>query len=358
MQDLDAHKTDAAAAYIVRSFGHDNLRAQRSLLQGRLFLDAQKLSAARQTFGEAVGNSTYASMAQFWLGATTYAMGDTQQAEQYWLQALEGLPNDPSVHRSLAVLYYDRGAIDRAVHHLQNVAKLDPKDARPLRLLGLIHKDYERYAEAADYYRQALARGLVAQTREQVHVELVECLLKTREYEAGLKVLENASMTYDAVALKAECLIGLGRSSEATAELDELLAKDNQHFPSLLARASIYREQREFPQAIALLQRAVSIKSADYLAHFRLSQALRSAGSTAEADAEAARAEEIKLLRERFSKLHQDANERPSDADVRFELGQLAEQLKLPELAAIWYKACLELNPNHPAARQNLAGIR
>ncbi len=265
MQELDTHKTASAAEYIVRSFGHDNLHAQRSILQGRLFLDAQKLMAAQQAFSEAVDNSAYASIAQFWLGAVTYAMRDTQSAEQYWQQALQGLPNDPSVHRSLAMLYYDRGAIDGAVFHLQNVAKLDPSDARPLRLLGLIHKDYEKYAEAVQFYRQALARGLVAVTREQVHVELVECLIKTREYEEGLKVLANASMTYDAVALKAECLIGLGRSSEAITELDELLAKDNQHFPSLLARAQIHTEQREYPQAIAMLRRAKEIKSVDYL---------------------------------------------------------------------------------------------
>lgn len=357
MQDLDIHKDEAAATYILRSFGHENLQSPRAILQGRLFLDAQKLMAARQAFGEALPSSRFAPIAQFWLGAVNYAMTNTQAAEQYWLQSLEGLPDDPSVHRSLSMLYYDRGAIDRAVHHLQAVAKLDPKDARPLRLLGLIHKDYERYAEAADYYRQALTRGLSAQPREQVRLELVECLLKTREYDEGLKVLENASMTYDAVALKAECLIGLGRSSDAIADLDELLAKDNQHFPSLMSRASIYMEQRQYPEAIALLRRAIDIHSSDYLAHFRLAQSLRSAGQADEAKQEAARADEIKLMRERFSKLHQDANERPDDAEVRYEIGQLAEKLNLPEMAAIWYKASLALQPTHEGARKRLEAL-
>jgi tetratricopeptide (TPR) repeat protein len=354
MRRLDEHQTKDAIDYIRRSQGIVALQAQRDILEGRLYLDAGKLFAARHTFREALSNSTLAPIANYWLGATSFALNDVRAAEAYWLETLQALPHDPNAHRSLAMIYYDRGAIDHAVGHLKEVAVAAPDDARPYRLLGLIHKDYEKYDEAVQYYRSALERDLTTQTRDQVRRELAECLIKTRQYQAGLEVLEQAASTHAALVLKADCLIGLGRSTEAASLLDNVLVRDAKHADALVARAGICLEQQEYDRAVELLRRAVAVKPTDYLANFRLSQALRSQGVPAEAAEVAERAEAIKQKRERFAKLHQDATARPLDAQVRFELGELAAELELPDMARIWYRAALELDPKHSQAREKL----
>jgi tetratricopeptide (TPR) repeat protein len=243
------------------------------------------------------------------------------------------------------------------VYHLKEVTKAAPEDARPYRLLGLIHKDYERYGEAAGYYRAALKRSLTAPVRDEVRRELAECLIKTREYQAGLDALTDTAATGEVLVLEAECLIGLGRSDQATTLLDEVLKSDPKHTRALVARAGIALEQQQYERAVELLRQAVAHEPLDYLANFRLAQALRSQGKPDEAASVAEQAEEIKRKRERFSKLHQEATAKPRDAQVRVELGQLATELNLPELAATWYKAALDLDPQNQQARQKLAEI-
>ena len=354
MRGLDAKQTDAAARYIRASTGSTALHPQRSILQGRLYLDAGKLFAAKQAFEEAVGYARLAPVTYYWLGATYYALSDPVAAENFWLKSLELDPSDVNTHRSLSMTYYDRGAIDHAVHHLRQVAALAPADARPHRLLGLIHKDYERYGEAAEFYRAALARSLADTTRQEVHTELAECLTKTREYEEALHVIREAQMTPAILVLKAECLIGLGRSDEAAQLLDEVLGSSPDSVGALVARSGIHLEQQQAPLAVELLERAVELEPADYLANFRLSQALRSAGDSARSATVAARADDLKRMREEFSQLHQDAADRPRDADIRYQLGELAMELDMPELAVTWLRVALELDPQHVKAQELL----
>lgn len=356
MQDLDEHNSAAARSFLNATMGQTSQQSRRSLLQGRLFLEEGKLFAARQTLAESLADAQLHIEANYWSGAASYAIGDTIAAEQYWLEVLQAAANHTDTHRSLAMIYYDRGAIDHAVQHLNEVARLAPADARPYRLLGLIHKDYERYGEAATFYRQALARELTATTRQQVNIELAEALIKTRSYQDALDTLQTVPASPDIQVLQAECMIGLGNSAPAAELLDQVLKQQPEHFSALSERAGVYLEQQQYDSAIELLQRAIQLKPADYLATFRLAQSLRAAGKTLEAEQAAQRANDIKTKRERFSKLHQDATARPQDAQVRIELGELAADLDMPELSVTWYRAALDLDPQNKEIQQRLQG--
>ena len=123
---------------------------------------------------------------------------------------------------------------------------------------------------------------------------------------------------------------------------------------ALVVRASIHIEQQQPEAAVKLLERAVEQRPTDYLANFRLSQALRTVGETERASVVAKRAEELKLMRERFSQLHQDATARPLDAEVRYQLGELAMELEMPELAVTWLRVAIQLDPQHAQAAELL----
>lgn len=354
MQQLDDHKPASARRYLSETTGQPSQQTRRALLQGRIFLGDGKLFAARQTLLESLGDDQVNVEANYWLGAASYALGDTLAAEQYWLEVLQVNAKHTDTHRSLAMIYYDRGAIDHAVQHLNEVARLAPADARPYRLLGLIHKDYERYGEAATFYRQALARKLIPATLQEVSIEFAETLIKTRSYQAALDALQKATSTTDVQVLKAQCLIGLGESAAAGKILDDVLAQHPEHFSGLNERAGIYLEQQQHESAIKMLQHAIELKPTDYLANFRLAQSLRGAGKSEEADEAAKRAADIKTKREQFSKLHQDATAKPQDAQVRIELGDLAAELDMPDLSITWYKAAVGLDPQNETAQQKL----
>ncbi|MBL8871084.1 MAG: hypothetical protein JNK90_14910, partial [Planctomycetaceae bacterium] len=92
----------------------------------------------------------------------------------------------------------------------------------------------------------------------------------------------------------------------------------------------------------------------DFTAHFKLSQAFRRGEKNELADQEAAEAERIRLIRERFAKLHQDASGKPEDASIRTELGDTALELQLLDVAANWYRAALALDPKNEKARISL----
>ena len=219
--------------FLLATTGDSTQQARRAVLQGRLFLDEGKLFAARQTLLESLSDARLVPIANYWLGAVSYAIADLRSAEQYWLEALQADANHTDTHRSLAMIYYDRGAIDHAVQHLKEVTRLAPADARPYRLLGLLHKDYERYGEAAEFYRQALACTLTPVTRQEVTIELAEALIKTRNYQQALNALQSAPTTSDVQVLQAECMIGLGDSAAASQVLDQVLAQQPEHFAAL-----------------------------------------------------------------------------------------------------------------------------
>lgn len=173
-----------------------------------------------------------------------------------------------------------------------------------------------------------------------------------------MEVLQRAIPTPDAQVMRAECLIGLGESDAAADILDKVLEAEPGHFAALSERAGVHLEQQQASQAVDLLKNAVKLKPADYLANFRLAQALRAAGASEEAEVVAQRAADIKIKRERFSKLHQDATAQPQDAQVRYELGELATELDMPAIASTWYQAALELDPLHQLAKEKLDALQ
>lgn len=354
MAAIDKNDFTLAEEFIRQSIGKQGMSPQRNLLQGRMFLASGKLHAANQAFQEAVQSPEWSSRAYFWLGAANYNGGNIAAAEKYWLQAIESDPNNVDAHRSLSMYYYDVGAIDNAVAHLQTTAKLDSGDARPHRFLGLIYSDFERYEEAVDFYRAALKRNLNPQVREEVLRELTSCFLKIREFGLGLQTIETASKTADAVVLKADCLLGLGEEDQANTLLNEVLAKDPKNFAALLSLGDAKLIAGKSEEAVALLQRAVDVRKKDYLANYKLSQALRASNKIEEAKLVEADAETIRVTRERFTQLHKDATSNPYDAEIRFALGTTAEELEMFEMAPVWFKAALQLNPNHAGARQKL----
>ena len=64
--------------------------------------------------------------------------------------------------------------------------------------------------------------------------------------------------------------------------------------------------------------------------------------------------QKIRGIERDFVQLHQTASENPNYADVRYQIGMLARQLNKPELACLWFRAALALQPRHTLALTEL----
>jgi tetratricopeptide (TPR) repeat protein len=282
-------------------------------------------------------------------GLCYLTLKQSYHAEQAFTSVLTEQPDHIEAHRGLAVIYFDQGALNRALAHLEKVAELDPSDGRPHRLIGLIHKDLEHYGPAAEAYQEALRRGIRGQNLATVRQEWAECLVKQAKFAAALTVLEQFEPLPDDAALvealRAECLAGLGQTDQAQAVLDRALEFSPQSGELLLQRAKLYLHTHQPKAAIPLVQRALRTNPHDYGSRYHLVLAYRAGGQRTEANEQQRLLDQTQHDLAKFSELNREAGKRPWDASVREQLVALSEKLGKREMADMWRQAAAACPP-------------
>ena len=197
------------------------------------------------------------------------------------------------------------GKIQEAVKTLQNAATARPSNAAAHFLLGIALKRLDKTAEAIEHFRAALRRdpGLTfAHTALGLALESEGKVLEAQQ--SFRKALELDPRSSDAYYNLANCLIKTGNLEESIANFNRALER-----------------RPDFPQA-----------------HANLGTVLLRTGRVAEAKAH----------------LEKALPHMPNNAELYNALGAaLAEQGMVDE-AAERFKKALEIDPSHPAARQNL----
>lgn len=84
--------------------------------------------------------------AYFQQAETLVAGADLEQAEEYYLRALQEKPDHVKANVYLGALYYRLGSLDQAVQYLTRATQLDPGDFEAWRFLG---NSYERLYDTA-----------------------------------------------------------------------------------------------------------------------------------------------------------------------------------------------------------------
>lgn len=252
-------------------------------------------------------------------------------------------PDNVEAHRGLAVIAYDLGQLGTAVVHLEEVARLDPADARPHRLIGLINKDLAQNEEAAAAYREALSRKLSPAVASEVRIELAEVLVRLALFAEGLDALDadaaaGSERNPARSGVRAECLRGLGRRREAVELLDLALASSSSADLYRL-RGQFHLDDAEHTESVRALEQAAALAPADYRTHYLLAQAYSAAGRKDDATKTSTRAEELRKDLDLMTKLSREAIDKPWDEVVRLQLAELSDRLGKPQLAAMWRAA-------------------
>jgi tetratricopeptide (TPR) repeat protein len=276
-------------------------------------------------------------------GRCLTALKDFAAAAQIFTTVLAERPDDIDAHRGLATVYYDLGNVAQARREAEEVARLDPRDGRPYRLIGLIHKDFSRIKPAIDAYREALARELTPQARREVRLELAECLAVDGQFAQALAQLEGWEAEPGQVpmglAIQGTCLAGLGRLDEAAHLLDAALRDHPDNSSLLQTRGRVHLDAGDPKAAVPLLEQAARLDPANYQAIYRLALAYQQTGATEQARAQHEQARELKDLLAALSEANEQAMLRPQDGAVRRRAAGLCDKLGKPELAKMWRQA-------------------
>ena len=324
------------------------------LLEGMLHLHRGELQQALNRFWNARHHDQTRQLAFSLSGEAFYKMGNLREALRVLSVAVQADPDNVDAHRWMAAACYDIGAMDHALHHLKRVAELAPDDARPNRLSGLIHKDFERYDLAAIEYREALRRSPDPDHWDEVRVELADCLRREGQFAEALEVLEPCEALPDADALRAECRLALDQPDQATQLVRRALDSAPKHRDALLIQAEIVLQAGEAERAAEFLERAAAAHPHDDLVRYRLAQVYRRLDRNEQAEEQAEIMRELRELGKQFTKLHERAFNDLSNPQMRYEIGAMANRLGRPVLARTWFEAALMLDPEHQPSREAL----
>jgi len=117
-------------------------------------------------------------------------------------------------------------------------------------------------------------------------------------------------------------------------------------------------ESGDAAAAVEVLKKAVEAYPKEWRPRYSLAMAYKRLGDDAQATGQLKLVEEVRELRDRFTKLHNQALKDTDNADLRYQLGVAAQQLDKPLLAISWFQAALALQPDHQQAQKALRELR
>ncbi|MFZ4731964.1 MAG: tetratricopeptide repeat protein, partial [Pirellulales bacterium] len=252
----------AAAREIVRRLRRSGADAEATAVQARLLLAKGFAQPAIDAVAGLGGRPDLDVLRRLVEGEAAFRSGQFSAARGILGGVVEADPASVAAHRLLATLAYDTGAIPEALGHLDKVRRLAPLDPRPVRLMALIHSDYELYAEAVPFYEESLARDPDQPDREDLLTEMASCQVKVRRYDDALATLARAAGLPGQRLLEAECRLALGQTDRARAVVEGVLADRPDDATALVLRGTIRLEDGDAAGAAEALTAAVRLQPA------------------------------------------------------------------------------------------------
>jgi tetratricopeptide (TPR) repeat protein len=333
---------------------------ETKFLEAVLYLNVLNYRASMQRLRQIADDARIREECMIMAARIFLATGDNPGAMRTLNEMIAEFPDNVDAHRLLSAKHYDYGSLQLAMKHCQRISELAPQDPRPDRLMGLISKDFDKNELAVTHYTESLKRASGDSTFEQtseVHVELAEVQIRLRNYAAALASLANLPaadippyLVANARSYQAECHVALGEFDEAQQYIQQALSIDAEHEHALEMHGTLAMQSGQTEQALAILSQAAARHPGNDRILFKLSNVHRQLGNADQAATVLAQHEQIKALKIQYIEKNVMAAQVPTDANIRFELGKIAEQLYDVQAAVSWYQAALALDPNYEAA--------
>jgi tetratricopeptide (TPR) repeat protein len=286
------------------------------------------------------------------------AVGDMDAVEEFLKSSGRDDPRSASlILESLAVGYLRMSRIVDALNCIDEWLAREPNNAQAWYQRGNIHRQVGAAQESATDYRRVLE---LDPERGKARWWLALALLEIGRYDEALEYLEMVRRVQpDDIEVRvrlAVCHNRLGQDRRAEELLDGVLTEHPDHALALRTRGWIDLNADRLPEAERWLRRAAKVWPNDYKTQFWLAMCLRKQHKTEEAEIEEERARTIQDRRQRQSEiLTHLMSQKPHDADLQCELGNLYLQLGNPKIGEGWLLNAVHLDERHAPALQALA---
>jgi tetratricopeptide (TPR) repeat protein len=264
-------------------------------------------------------------------------------------------PDNVDAHRWLAAIFIDLNCPAPAIDELKEWARLDPTSPRPYRWLGFFAREADQASEAIEAYRRALELGAESVDRDGLLQEMAELLLNEGDYQMALDSLDMGSKELQdrpfVLALRAECMTGLGKRDEAVRILDAVLGKHPSLRSALLARARFYLQEDQPQAAIHLLERVILLHPHDPVGRQALIAAYRAIKDASGAAEQMRYLDTLVSNQERLLKLRQESARDPWNAHARYLLALEYFDVSRPQ-ALTWIQSAFACSPDDPRIRK------
>ncbi len=353
--DLDADNIDAQLKagnllLLARKYEDAKTRARETLKRhpdntGALLLLGNALAGLR-SFDEAVAANERATSLDpkrsglfLNLGALQFISGNKTEAEAAYLKAVQTDPNSPDTHLGLATFYWASGRLGDAERAMLTALAIDPNHVGTNRQLAALYQSAGRPARAEVYLKTvvAVANDLASK------VGLSDYYVSVGRVPEAIAILEQLVTEKGAFA-PVKIRIALidyvnGRRSEASKQLDEVVAREPKNSDALAIKAHVLLGDRKLQEAQAAADAAVMADQNALRAHFARGKVMLALGRADEA-------------RKSFREVIR-IDPRAGEADI--ELAQLSLRAREIDSAVAFADQAVAIMPADVDARLTLA---
>jgi tetratricopeptide (TPR) repeat protein len=250
----------------------------------------------------------------------------------------------------------DTYQLRQAQHDLNLYLSRRPQDLHALLARAHVWERFLSFADALADYEKAVAAH---PHDDRARLRLADTLLIAGTPEEALaqyQRLERRWPKKPEVRLGlARCARRLGDAAKAAQDLDGLLAEGSENGEVLWERGLAALDQGQTAAAEPWLRRAAQARPHDRRICYSLSRCLLDLGKSAEAKVWNDRAEQLDADVQRLHQVCQEVMERPNDAALRCEGGQLFLRNGEHAEGVRWLRLALQLDPDCSEARETLA---
>ncbi len=220
-----------------------------------MMLEAGQVSAAMAKLTQIIELEPESTEARFTLGQIWLRKGNAEKAIECFQEVIAYSDINPlpiGFDRVMGLAYFQAGRWDDALEPLQKASEQDEANVNVLMTLGHCLLAVKKCAEAADWYRRALAHDA---ENALAHHNLGLCLFKCGKFEAGLAQYEEAIRFKPdfAMAMHNATLgyIQLGQWGKAREMIDRALKHDPVNAPIRRLSRQMWRYRlRRFAQSV------------------------------------------------------------------------------------------------------------
>lgn len=193
------------------------------------------------------------------------------QAEAVFLAALTRNPRDPEAHYFLSELYFETGAVMKALASLETLLTLMPDHQKAIHTLGFTYFQLSRFKEALPFLEKEQTQN---PTNTELQLQIAICLTETGDSPSAIRMLDtllqNTPADVSLFCAKGMAQLKAKTYKEAMETFKQASKTDPAHYLPFHYMGMLFLETKRYDDAIKAYSKALSIDPENHDLHVAL----------------------------------------------------------------------------------------